>query len=106
MSFASGLPVDAALPELRAALSGRGVAVLQAPPGAGKSTVVPLALLNEPWAAHKRLVMLEPRRLATRAVARRMASNLGESVGESVGYRMRLVDSRRDPASVLSQENL
>ena len=93
MSFASGLPVDAALPELRAALSGRGVAVLQAPPGAGKSTVVPLALLNEPWAAHKRLVMLEPRRLATRAVARRMAATLGESVGESVGYRMRL-DSR------------
>jgi ATP-dependent helicase HrpB len=87
---ASGLPIDAALPELRAALADRGVAVLQAPPGAGKSTVVPLALLDEPWAAQKRLVMLEPRRLATRAVARRMAVTLGEKVGETVGYRMRL----------------
>jgi ATP-dependent helicase HrpB len=90
VSFTSGLPVDAALPQLRAALSRQGVAVLQAPPGAGKSTVVPLALRDEPWAGHKRFVMLEPRRLATRAVARRMASTLGQSVGESVGYRMRL----------------
>ena len=93
MSFVSGLPIDAALPELLAALAQHGVAVLQAPPGAGKSTVVPLALLHEPWLAGKRLVMLEPRRLATRAVAHRMASTLGESVGETVGYRMRL-DSR------------
>jgi ATP-dependent helicase HrpB len=90
VSVASGLPVDGALPELCAALSRHGVAVLQAPPGAGKSTVVPLALIGEPWAARKRLVMLEPRRLATRAVARRMASTLGQSVGETVGYRMRL----------------
>jgi ATP-dependent helicase HrpB len=90
VSFASGLPIDAALPQLRTALSRHGVAVLQAPPGAGKSTVVPLALLNEPWAAQKRLVMLEPRRLATRAVARRMAATLGEDVGATVGYRMRL----------------
>ena len=93
MSLPSGLPIDAALPELSAALAEHGVAVLQAPPGAGKSTVVPLALLDEPWAKHKRLVMLEPRRLATRAVANRMAFTLGESVGETVGYRMRL-DSR------------
>lgn len=93
MSFLSGLPIDAALPELLAALSQHGVAVLQALPGAGKSTVVPLALLDEPWLIHMRLVMLEPRRLATRAVAHRMASTLGESVGETVGYRMRL-DSR------------
>jgi ATP-dependent helicase HrpB len=93
VSFASGLPIDAALPPLRAALEEHGVAVLQAPPGAGKSTVVPLALLDEPWAARKRLVMLEPRRLATGAVARRMASTLGQNVGETVGYRMRL-DSR------------
>ena len=90
MSVASGLPVDAALPQLCTALSRHGVAVLQAPPGAGKSTVVPLALIDEPWAARKRLVMLEPRRLATRAVARRMASTLGQNVGETVGYRMRL----------------
>jgi ATP-dependent helicase HrpB len=93
VSFVSGLPIDAALPQLRAALKEHGVAVLQAPPGAGKSTVVPLALLDEPWAARKRLVMLEPRRLATRAVARRMASTLAQNVGETVGYRMRL-DSR------------
>lgn len=64
--------------------------VLQAPPGAGKSTVVPLALLDEPWARGKRLIMLEPRRLAARAVAQRMASSLRESVGQTVGYRMRL----------------
>jgi len=93
VSFVSGLPIDAALPALARALADHGVAVLQAPPGAGKSTVVPLALLDEPWARHKRLVMLEPRRLATRAVAHRMAATLGENVGETVGYRMRL-DSR------------
>ena len=93
MSFSSGLPIDAALPPLYQALSQHGVAVLQAPPGAGKSTVVPLALLAQPWAAKKRLIMLEPRRLATRAVARRMAQTLGQAVGETVGYRMRL-DSR------------
>jgi ATP-dependent helicase HrpB len=69
------------------------MAVLQAPPGAGKSTVVPLALLDQSWMGQKRLIMLEPRRLATRAVASRMASTLGQSVGESIGYRMRL-DSR------------
>jgi len=90
VSFASGLPIDAVLPQLCAALSQHGVAVLQAPPGAGKSTLVPLALLDEPWAAQKRLVMLEPRRLATRAVARRMAATLGQNVGATVGYRMRL----------------
>jgi ATP-dependent helicase HrpB len=86
----SGLPVEAALPALRAALGGHGAAVLEAPPGAGKSTVVPLALLGESWAAGKRLVMLEPRRIAARAVAQRMATTLGEEVGATVGYRMRL----------------
>jgi ATP-dependent helicase HrpB len=93
VSFVSGLPIDAALPALRAALSQHGVAVLQAPPGAGKSTVVPRALLDQSWVGQKRLVMLEPRRLATRAVAERMAFTLGQRVGELVGYRMRL-DSR------------
>ena len=86
----SGLPIDEVLPQLRAALQARPSAVLQAPPGAGKSTVVPLALLDEPWARGKRLIMLEPRRLAARAVAQRMAQTLGESVGQTVGYRMRL----------------
>jgi ATP-dependent helicase HrpB len=86
----SGLPIDAALPALRQALLEQRAAVLQAPPGAGKSTVVPLALLEEPWAAGRRIVLLEPRRLAARAVAQRMASTLGEAVGATVGYRMRL----------------
>ncbi len=86
----SGLPVDAALPALTAALASHGAAVLEAPPGAGKSTVVPLALLGEPWVRGKRLIMLEPRRLAARAIAQRLAQSLGERVGETVGYRMRL----------------
>jgi ATP-dependent helicase HrpB len=86
----SGLPIDAALPALTAALREKRAAVLEAPPGAGKSTVVPLVLLREPWAAHGRLLMLEPRRLAARAVAARMAHTLGEAVGATVGYRMRL----------------
>ena len=86
----SGLPIDAALPALRAALGDHHSAVLQAPPGAGKSTVVPLALLEEPWVRGRRILMLEPRRLATRAVAMRMAHTLGEPLGASVGYRMRL----------------
>ena len=86
----SGLPIDATLPALREALARGSSAVLQAPPGAGKSTVVPLALLGEPWAHGKRILMLEPRRLAARAVAQRMAQTLGESVGRTVGYRMRM----------------
>jgi ATP-dependent helicase HrpB len=86
----SGLPIDEALPALRAALAAHASVVLVAPPGAGKSTVVPLELLREPWTAGKRIVMLEPRRLAARAVARRMAATLGEDVGHTVGYRMRL----------------
>ncbi|MEJ1966377.1 MAG: ATP-dependent helicase HrpB [Gammaproteobacteria bacterium] len=85
-----GLPIDDVLPQLRAALGAHQSVILQAPPGAGKSTVVPLALLDEPWARGKRLIMLEPRRLAARAVAQRMASTLRESVGQTVGYRMRL----------------
>jgi ATP-dependent helicase HrpB len=86
----SGLPIDEALPALRAALSSSDSAVLQAPPGAGKSTVVPLALLGESWTRGRRLLMLEPRRLAARAIAARMAYTLGESVGGTIGYRMRL----------------
>jgi ATP-dependent helicase HrpB len=86
---ASGLPIDEALPALCAALRTGAAAVLEAPPGAGKSTVVPLVLRAEPWVAGRRLLMLEPRRLAARAVATRMAQTLGEPVGRSVGYRTR-----------------
>jgi ATP-dependent helicase HrpB len=78
------------LPALREALARSPSAVLQAPPGAGKSTVVPLALLEENWARGKRILMLEPRRLAARAVAQRMAQTLREPVGRTVGYRMRM----------------
>jgi len=86
----SGLPIDEILPALRTALTAQRNAVVQAPPGAGKSTVIPIALLDEPWLRGGKIVMLEPRRLATRAVATRMAATLGESPGETVGYRMRL----------------
>ncbi|HSF64531.1 MAG TPA: ATP-dependent helicase HrpB, partial [Paracoccaceae bacterium] len=82
------LPIDAALPALIAALRSRGMAVLQAPPGAGKTTRVPLAMLEAGLVAG-RIVMLEPRRLAARAAAERMAQTLGEAVGQTVGYRMR-----------------
>ncbi|MFN8718025.1 MAG: ATP-dependent helicase HrpB [Gemmatimonas sp.] len=83
------LPIEEALPALRAALAARSVAVLEAPPGAGKTTRVPLALIGEPWLGGQRLVMLEPRRLAARAAAHYMARLLGESVGGTVGYRVR-----------------
>jgi ATP-dependent helicase HrpB len=92
------LPIFEILPALRQALLAHRNAVLQAPPGAGKSTVVPLELLGEPWMRGQRLIMLEPRRLATRAVAARMAQTLGESVGGTVGYRMRL-ESRVSPTT-------
>ncbi|MFZ1471132.1 MAG: DEAD/DEAH box helicase, partial [Paracoccaceae bacterium] len=82
------LPVTAVLPDLRAALAARGVAVLQAPPGAGKTTLVPLDLLEAGLFAG-RILMLEPRRLAARAAAERMADTLGEAVGGCVGYRIR-----------------
>lgn len=84
------LPIDAALPSLRAAVAAHASVVLQAPPGAGKSTGVPLALLGEESLRAGKMVMLEPRRLAARAVANRMAQMLGEPVGQTVGFRTRL----------------
>jgi ATP-dependent helicase HrpB len=87
------LPVAETFPRLREALADARRAVVVAPPGAGKTTLVPLALLDEPWLGDRRIVMLEPRRLATRAAARRMADLRGESVGDTVGYQTR--DERR-----------
>ena len=87
---AAALPVAEALPRLLCALARGSSAVLVAPPGAGKTTVVPLALLSAPWRGAGRILVLEPRRLAARAAARRMASLLGERVGETVGFRTRL----------------
>jgi ATP-dependent helicase HrpB len=84
------LPIQEVLEPLKAALADHASAVLVAPPGAGKTTVVPLALIDEAWTAGGRLIMLEPRRLAARAAASRMAATLGEPVGETVGFRVRL----------------
>jgi ATP-dependent helicase HrpB len=82
-------PIVPLLPELRASLAAHPRLVLEAPPGAGKTTQVPLALLDAEWLAGQKIVMLEPRRIAARAAAQFMAHQLGESVGETVGYRIR-----------------
>lgn len=84
------LPIHAVLEPLKAALAAGNVAVLAAPPGAGKTTVVPLALLDAAWLAGGKILVLEPRRLAARAAAERMAATLGEATGDTVGYRTRL----------------
>lgn len=99
------LPIEASLPELKLALESHTRVVLQAPPGAGKSTRVPLALLDASWLHDRKIVMLEPRRLAARAVASRMAQTLGESAGDTVGYRTRLETrvSRRTRIEVVTE---
>ena len=84
------LPIHEVLPKLKAALAERPSAVLVAPPGAGKTTVVPLELLGEPWLGDGRIIVLEPRRRAARAPAARMAQSLGEPVGQTVGFRVRM----------------
>jgi ATP-dependent helicase HrpB len=86
----SRLPVAAVLDDLKTALGRKPSAVLVAPPGAGKTTAVPLALLEEPWLSGRRMLLLAPRRLAARAAAHRMASLLNQPVGETVGYRVRM----------------
>ena len=90
MSPLPALPVTEVLPQLAQALATGRSAVLVAPPGAGKTTLVPLALLDAPWLGNGKIILLEPRRLAARAAARRMASLLGEEPGETVGYAMRM----------------
>src|SRR5690554_3395901 len=86
----SELPVQAVLTELDQQLARSPAVVLQAPPGAGKTTLVPLALLRSEWLAGQKIILLEPRRLAARAAAERLAQMLGEPVGQTVGYRIRL----------------
>ncbi|TQF41272.1 ATP-dependent helicase [Bradyrhizobium sp. UNPF46] len=88
-SFDTPLPIDAVLDDLSRTLEAHNAAVLVAPPGAGKTTRVPLALLDAPWARDKKIIVLEPRRIAARASADRMAKSLGERTGETVGYRVR-----------------
>ena len=83
------LPIDCVLPQLTDALRRSNNVVLVAPPGAGKTTRVPLVLANEDWAKGSKIIVLEPRRIAARAAAARMAATLGESVGATVGYRVR-----------------
>lgn len=86
------LPIDSLLPALKETLISRNSAVLVAAPGAGKTTRIPLALMDQPWLyEHKRIVMVEPRRLATRNAARYMASILGQQTGETVGYRVKQI---------------
>src|SRR5712672_3123200 len=89
MDLSEPLPIDAALPELTSTLRARNAAVLVAPPGAGKTTRVPLVLAGEAWATEKKILVLAPRRLAARAAAARMAATLGEAVGATLGYRVR-----------------
>jgi ATP-dependent helicase HrpB len=104
-SFAAPLPIDDVLGALRSALAEHSSAVLVAPPGAGKTTRAPLALLDEPWAKDKRLILLEPRRIAARAAAARMAATLGEKVGETIGLRVRLTSlvSKRTRIEVVTE---
>jgi len=84
-----GYPVEEVVPKLKSQLKDNNAVILQAPPGAGKSTIVPLAILNEPWLAGKKIIMLQPRRLAARSVAARMANLWKEKIGETIGYRIR-----------------
>src|SRR5262249_21864607 len=98
MKFATPLPIDAVLEELRTALAARASAVLVAPPGAGKTTRVPLALMEESWLQGRKILVLEPRRIAARAAAERMAHSLSEGVGKQIGLRARMV-SRTGPST-------
>jgi len=89
MSALPSFPITPLLPEIRASLAAHPRLVLEAPPGAGKTTQVPLALLDQPWLGEGKILMLEPRRIAARAAAQFMAQQLGEDVGHTVGYRIR-----------------
>ncbi|MCC7302344.1 MAG: ATP-dependent helicase HrpB [Bacteroidia bacterium] len=85
----SHLPIQEVIPDVRKSLSEHNLVILQAPPGAGKSTLLPIHLLKEPWLEGRKILMLEPRRLAAKAVASRLAQNLNEDTGETIGFRIR-----------------
>ena len=85
----SNLPVAEIIPEVQQKLKDHTTVIIGAPPGAGKSTLLPLCLLEESFLAGKKIIMLEPRRLAARSIAMRMAELLNEDVGQTVGYRIR-----------------
>ena len=100
MTFATPLPIDPFLDELRSALAAHASAVLVAPPGAGKTTRVPLALMQEGWLQGRRILVLEPRRIAARAAAQRMAHSLSEGIGERIGLRSRMVSKTGPKARI------
>ncbi|WP_295418282.1 ATP-dependent helicase HrpB [Sulfurovum sp.] len=95
------LPITHVLPEVKTKLQTHSTVVLQAPPGAGKTTALPLALLDEPWLEGKQIIMLEPRRLAVRASATRMAEMLGEKVGERIGYQIKMDAVKSNKTKIL-----
>jgi ATP-dependent helicase HrpB len=95
------LPITHVLPEVKEKLSANNRLVLQAPPGAGKTTALPLALLDEPWLKGKKIIMLEPRRLAVRSSAARMAELLGEKVGQSIGYQIKMESVQSKETQIL-----
>ncbi|SFV66817.1 ATP-dependent helicase HrpB [hydrothermal vent metagenome] len=99
------LPITQVLPEVKTTLQSHNTVVLQAPPGAGKTTALPLALLDEPWLVGKQIIMLEPRRLAVRASATRMAEMLGEKVGERIGYQVKMdsVQSKKTKILIVTE---
>ena len=95
------LPINQVIPKIKEKLQNNQRVVLQAPPGAGKTTALPLALLNEPWLEDKKIIMLEPRRLAVRSSATRMAELLGEKVGQRVGYQMKMESVQSEKTQIL-----
>lgn len=99
--FMQNLPINQVIPEIKEKLLHHTHLVLQAPPGAGKTTALPLALLNEPWLEGKKIIMLEPRRLAVRSSASRMAELLGEKIGQRVGYQIKMESVQSKATQIL-----
>lgn len=95
------LPIIQVLPQVKQKLLNSNTLVLQASPGAGKTTALPLALLDEPWMDNKIIIMLEPRRLAVRTCASRMAELLGEKVGERIGYQIKMESCKSKKTKIL-----